>query len=30
MWIVVKVGIVKYAWVCVDAPVNERTGKRRE
>ena len=30
MWGVRKAGIVKYAWVCVNAPVYARSGKRRD
>ena len=30
VWATGKVGIVKYAWVCVYAPVNARSGKGRE
>ncbi len=30
VWTAGKVGMVKYAWVCVYAPVNARNGKGRE
>ena len=29
VWAVSKIGIIKYAWVCVYAPVNKRSGKGR-
>ena len=30
MWAIGKVGIIKYASVCVYAPANARSGKRKE
>ncbi len=30
VWAVGKIGIVKYAWVCVYAPVNSSSGRGRE
>ncbi len=30
VWAVGKIGIVKYAWVCVYAPVNSSSGRGKE
>ncbi len=30
VWAKTKVGIVKYAWICIYAPVNVKSGKGRE
>ncbi len=30
IYIYTKVGVVKYAWVCIYAPVNVKSGKGRE
>ena len=30
LWVTSKIGIVKYVWECVHAPVNGKGGKERQ